>query len=146
MRQVPQSAALDVDGFDTGPLPDGFEDLVAELLGAGRSHTDVAQRLNVSTKWVQRRLGRPEFAQRVASVKAAQVSQATGQLSELLVDAVAALGAELKAERPADRLRAIGMVFDALVRLREHAELDESIASLRGEIAELRSVIEENGR
>ena|SRR5438552_3589340 len=136
----------DFDGGAGGQVLDGVEELAAEMLGAGRSHVEVAEQLAVSTKWVQRRVARPEFARRVAAVKTARVSQAIGQLSELMIDAVSTLGAELKGEKPADRLRAAGMVISAVVRLREHAELERSIADLCTEIAELRAVIEETGR
>jgi hypothetical protein len=59
------------------------------------------------------------------------VTVATGKLQSITSDAVAALGKNLRAKRPADQLKAVDLVLGHVVRLAELCDLTDEVEKLK---------------
>lgn len=107
------------------------DDLMVAALADGASQREAAVLAGVSDKTVQRRMGRPEFARRVAVARTARVTEHTGRIT-MMGDTALAVLRDAMCDRHAIevRLRAATAVLRHGRELRSNAELEERIAAL----------------
>jgi len=121
-------------GIERGPIMAEIggknEGALIAALAAGRSIQEAARLAGLSERTVYRRRQKPEFMAEVGEARAALVSEAVGLLARSAPTAVEVLMKLLSASSDAIRLSAVRCVLDHVVKLREHADLDERIARL----------------
>lgn len=132
------------DAHDEGPPARDRDDLVVEMASLGRPNNEIGPAVDRSAKYVQRRLKDPVIARRVADRRAERINDAVGRLSDSVLDAIDIMRNELDADRSGDRLRAAALIVNSLVKVREQAQVDQTVDELRAEIAELRDLVKGN--
>ncbi len=133
------------DEVDTITNPDSAQDVdeaLVELLAAGRTHTEAGATVGRSAKFVQRRLRSGDLQRRVVQRRAERLDEVVGRLGNSVHLAVDVMVAELEADRPADRLRAAGLLIASLVKVRDQAHIDNTIAELRSELDAVQARLE----
>ena len=105
-----------------------------------------AGQVGVSESTVYRRLGEPAFRQEVTNARAAMVERASARLTALGEHAVVVLGHLLTDPRPTIRLAAAKHVLDLGARWREVLELEERVAGLEKQLANLENVREDGAQ
>jgi AcrR family transcriptional regulator len=105
-------------------------------LASGATVRDAAKSAGVAERTVYRRLDDPEFRRRVDSTRAEMVSQAVARLSAAATEAVDTLRDLLSSDMDFARLGAARAILEIGIRLREHGELAERIATLEAQLSE----------
>jgi hypothetical protein len=102
----------------------------ALLLAAGKSIKACAAEAGAGVRTVHRWLEDDDFRAYIAGLRGRLLQEAVGKLADAAGEAVAVLRSLLGDTNPTVRLRAALGILDALVKVRDHAELDERIAAL----------------
>jgi hypothetical protein len=111
------------------------ETLIAAL-ASGATQEEAAAVAGVTARTVRRRLGQPEFAERVRAERSVLVTRTAGRLIGLADVAVEALGDLLRPEiSDSIRLRAALGLLDAARVWREAGEVEERLALLEAAVA-----------
>jgi len=100
------------------------------VLAQGGSAEDAARAAGVSSRTIHRWAADPDFAARVAELRAELLARTVGALVDASLDAVRTLRECLKARSEATRVRAATALLHALVVVRESVDLEQRIAAL----------------
>ena len=114
------------------------DDLIKELLGAGLSPQETAERVGCSVKTIRRRLNEPGFAMEVAALRAQRARELGGRLTELGFDALDVLREAMGSDQPM-KIR-VDAAKSALRFERDHtgvADVDARIAEIERTMAEV---------
>lgn len=107
------------------------DDVLVDLLAAGRSHADSARQSGVSERTVHRRLADPDFRQRVDARRQAMLESGSGRLAYLVSRSVDTLEQLTDPQQPASiRLSAAKSVIDSAIRLRELLSIETRLRTL----------------
>lgn len=106
------------------------DELVIHALACGKPVRVAAEAAGVADKTVWRRLKDPAFKARIAEVRAAMLSAATGRLSRLTTRAVSTLESLLNDPDGKTRLGASKALLEQALRYKEACELEQRIAAL----------------
>ena len=106
------------------------ENAVLLALATGSTMTDAARAGGVSERTVRRWMTNPDFAARVAALRADLLARTVGALVDASLDAVRTLRECLNARSEATRVRAATALLNALVVVRESVDLEQRIAAL----------------
>jgi hypothetical protein len=106
------------------------QERTALLLAAGMGVKAAAAEVGAGERTVHHWLGDGGYRAYVASLRGRLLNEAVGKLADAAGEAVDVLRSLLRDTNPTVRLRAALGILDALVKVRDHAELDERIAAL----------------
>jgi len=120
-----------------------------EALLSEPSLAAAARKVDVNESTLRRWQKQPAFAAALAAARAAEVrnvasvivarkdllARAVDQAMGLYSDALAALKANLAAERPADQIRAAAIIVTAALNLQERGDLEERMRDLEARVA-----------
>jgi hypothetical protein len=112
--------------------------LLVESLAGGHTVAQAARQAGVSARTVFRRLGNPEFQERVRKARARMFDSATGALASIMHKSVAALRELLGNPSASIRLSAARCVLEAAQRLREAVELEQRLAEVESVVRGIR--------
>lgn len=115
------------------------DDAMLMTLACGGTVEQAAAKARVSKRTVYRRLRDPDFAERIAAVRAETVERAAGMLTAASLESVKTL-LELMGPTHADQVRlgAARSVLDYAMTLRESAELTKRVAELEAQVPKLK--------
>jgi hypothetical protein len=114
------------------------DDLIKELLGAGLSPQEAAERVGCSARTIRRRLNEPGFAMEVAALRAQRARELGGRLTELGFGALDVLHEAMGPEQPM-KIR-VDAAKSVLRFERDHsgvADIDARIAEIERTMAEV---------
>jgi len=107
------------------------QEVVVEALARGCSYSTAGCLAGVTAKTVQRWVRDPEFSHRLSEQRTRRVSEVTGLLLDATTDAVAVIRRECnEAPKPADRLRAAGLLLTLSTKLSEKLDVEARLAEL----------------
>lgn len=106
-------------------LLEADRDRALPLLAAGRSYAAVGRDIGRSERTISRWMSDSAYAKRVADTRREQIAVVSGQLNDLLTQAVTALKEVLTDGTPNERLRAAQIAFNSESRYR--AVLDTEV-------------------
>jgi hypothetical protein len=106
------------------------QDRAAVLLASGRAIKDAAAETGIGERTLHTWLSNPRFRAKVVGLRARLLDEATGLLAASAVRAVGVLRDLLGDPNPHVRLRAAVGILAALLKAREHIEMDERILRL----------------
>ncbi len=105
-------------------------EVLIEALAAGRTYAEAGQEAGVSPRTIARRMADLEFARGVAARRAEHVSVITGQLAAMGTEAVDAIRAGFRAQRPADSLQAARLALSFGLRFRNESDVEARLADV----------------
>lgn len=108
----------------------GRENAVLLALAQGSTTDQAGKAAGVSGRTVRRWMADPDFAARVAELRAELLARTVGALVDASLDAVRTLRECLKARSEATRVRAATALLNALVVVRESVDLEQRLAAL----------------
>jgi len=111
------------------------DDLLASAIAGGASVEAAAQAAGVSRSTAFRRLTEAAFKGRVSELRSRMVDATVGRLAAMGGKAADMLEAAISGDPSPLAVRAALGLFDALTRLRTHAELEQRLAILEQTIA-----------
>jgi hypothetical protein len=121
------------NGRENGPLTPKQE-AAALALAAGATRAEAAGAARCGERTIRTwQAERPEFARRVAELRAEMSARACGRLADGMAAAADALRALLKARSETVRLGAARALLELGVKLRESVELEERVRALEEE-------------
>lgn len=103
---------------------------LALLIASGLTIRAAAKKAKISERTARRRVNDPDFAKRVAELRAGMTSEALGILSRSLTAAANRLRTLVKHPKGEIATRACKVIIDAQSRLRQSAEFEERLAAL----------------
>lgn len=106
------------------------QERVALLIASGRTIKDAAAEAGAGERTVHTWLEDQAYRAHVSALRGRLLDEAVGRLAGCASEAVATLAELLGEDQPAVRLRAALGILDQLIRVRQHAELDERITNL----------------
>jgi hypothetical protein len=121
------------------------QERVALLIAAGRSIKAAALETKCGERTVHGWLEDDRYRSLVAELRHRMLDEAVGALAEATNQAVSTLKKLLDDEHPNVRLRAAMGILDAVVRLREHVELERRITALEAQNGHAENQIEPPG-
>lgn len=114
---------------------DAAQAIARAHLANGATYAEAGREAGMSERTVARWMTDAAFARAVSHARAEQMSVATGQITSLAPDAVAALRASLASEVPGERLRAAQLVLSWSARLRRDGELEARLVEVESRLA-----------
>ncbi|HEY7153831.1 MAG TPA: helix-turn-helix domain-containing protein [Gemmataceae bacterium] len=111
------------------------EDALLLALACGATVENAARQCGLSERTVYRRLGEPDFRQRLQQLRTDMIQRTAGALTAAATEAVRTLLELQKAAAPpAVRLGAARSVLEIGIKLREAADLEERLAALEQQL------------
>jgi hypothetical protein len=111
------------------------EDALLLALAVGATVENAARQCGLSERTVYRRLGEPEFRQRLQQLRTDMIQRTAGALTAAATEAVRTL-LELQktGAPPAARLGAARSILEIGIKLREAADLEERLSALEQQL------------
>jgi hypothetical protein len=103
------------------------EQVLAARVAAGETVAAAAESVGWSPSRAYRITSTPDFKRQVAEIRTQAVSAAVGSLTEAAKEAVDALRAALKSDKPSDQIAAAKAILASLAPISELAELRQRI-------------------
>jgi hypothetical protein len=111
------------------------EDALLLALACGATVENAARQCGLSERTAYRRLGEPEFRQRLQQLRTDMIQRTAGALTAAATEAVRTLLELQKAATPpATRLGAARSVLEIGIKLRESADLVERLSALERQL------------
>ncbi|MCS6774390.1 MAG: hypothetical protein NZ693_09830 [Thermoflexales bacterium] len=114
-----------------------------EHLTSGCSRAETARRVGVGETTIRRWLRAPEFQAALREAQGEVWRMLLGRLGAVATSAVDALHAALQDGQPSLRVRAADVLLARLVAVKQVVELEQRLAALEAELAELREARDE---
>lgn len=111
------------------------DERLAFELAAGRTLKEAAAAAGVSASTADRRQRDPEFRKRVAEIRTAMITDATGRLSAGMTKAADVLVKLLGHKNADTRRHAAVKLIELAAKMREHGELADRVAELEKLVA-----------
>lgn len=138
--------ASDSDGSQAPRMEGKNDRKIALLLASGHTQREVAERLGVSRRTIERRAATPGVRRAISRFRAASTSAGAGALARHYKEAVAVLVELMRGGSRWDttRLAAASRIIDAAHRANEQGEMVERLDELESLLAEVRGNGEES--